>query len=360
MDFVDQIKAFATQIPKLSENINTEEATKNALIMPLINILGYNVFDPAEVVPEFTADHGTKKGEKVDYAIMRDGKPAILIECKNIDSDLNKEEASQLFRYFSVTEVKIGVLTNGIIYRFYSDLDAPNKMDDKAFLEINLLDIKDATIGELKRFTKESFDPEDLTSAASELKYTKEIKNILAKELDAPSNDFVKFFAKQVYSGILNQNAREKFTIITKNALNQFINERINERLKSAMAEEHPPQIKDTNPSNGASVDNIDEEKDDGIVTTPEEWEGYYIIKGILREVIDAKRVAMRDTKSYCGILLDDNNRKPICRLLFNTKQKYIVLFDRNKEQQKVSIEDVGEIYTYANQLKDVVKYYDE
>ena len=191
MDSGDEIKALAEN-SKISENICTEEATKNALIMPFLNILGYNVFDPTEVVPEFTADHGTKKGEKVDYAIIKDGKPSILIECKCIDSNLNNEQASQLFRYFSVTDAKVGVLTNGIIYRFFSDLDSPNKMDDKPFLEINLLEIKEPHIGEIKRFTKGSFDPDGLASAATELKYVKEIKQILAEELTNPSEEFVK------------------------------------------------------------------------------------------------------------------------------------------------------------------------
>ena len=174
MDFIDQIKVLAAKIPKLSESIKTEEATKNALVMPLLNILGYNVFDPTEVVPEFTTDYGTKKGEKVDYAIIQGGKPIILIECKNIDADLDKEHASQLFRYFSVSEAKIGILTNGIVYRFFTDIDTPNKMDDKAFLEINLLDIKEPLINELKRFKKESFNIDDLANIACELKYTRE------------------------------------------------------------------------------------------------------------------------------------------------------------------------------------------
>ena len=143
MDFIDQIKVLAAKIPSLSANIKTEEATKNALVMPLLNILGYNVFDPTEVVPEFTTDYGTKKGEKVDYAIFREGKPVILIECKSIDVDLDTVHASQLFRYFTVSEAKIGILTNGIVYRFFTDIDAPNKMDEKPFLEINLLDIKE-------------------------------------------------------------------------------------------------------------------------------------------------------------------------------------------------------------------------
>ena len=359
MDFIDQIKELAARIPKLRENIKTEEATKNALVMPLINILGYNVFDPTEVIPEYTADFGTKKGEKVDYAIFKDGNPVILIECKNIDADLDRVHASQLFRYFSVTEAKIGILTNGIIYRFYTDLDSPNKMDDKSFLEINFLDIKEPLINELKRFRKESFDMDDLAPVACELKYTREIKQILSKETNLPSEDFVKFFAKQVHSGPLTQNVREKFTVITKNALSQFINEKITERLKFAMSENPSDSIIEKN--DGQEITESAEESNDGIVTTEEEIEGYHIVKSILRATIDPKRISMRDKKRYCGILLDDNNRKPICRLHFNTKQKYLELFiDENRKAEKTPISELNEIYNYSNQLMATLNSYEK
>lgn len=355
MDFIDQIKVLATKIPKLSESIKTEEATKNALVLPLLNILGYNVFDPTEVVPEFTTDYGTKKGEKVDYAIMQNGKPIILIECKNIDADLDKEYASQLFRYFSVSEAKIGILTNGIVYRFYTDIEAPNKMDDKSFLEINLLDIKEPLINELKRFKKESFNIDDLANVACELKYTKEIKLILANEINSPSEEFVKFFAKKVNEGPFTQSVRDKFTVITKNAINQFINDRINDRLKFAMSEE---TISSTSNNENSSID-AENNASDGVVTTQEEIEGYLIVKSILREKIDLKRIAIRDKKSYCGVLLDDNNRKPICRMYFNTKQKYLGIFS-DKNEEKVPIEDLNSIYNYADKLKITIEDYEK
>ena len=366
MDFIDQIKILAAKIPKLSESIKTEEATKNALVLPLLNILGYNVFDPTEVVPEFTTDYGTKKGEKVDYAIIQDGKPIILIECKNIDADLDKEHASQLFRYFSVSEAKIGILTNGIVYRFYTDIDAPNKMDDKAFLEINLLDIKEPLINELKRFMKESFNIDDLANVACELRYTKEIKLILANEINSPSEEFVRYFTKKVTNSPFTQSVRERFTILTKNALNQFINDRINDRLKLAMSEDSVlsnsieyVQASNLNEGKEFSLSDVSNNNLEKIVTTGEELEGYYIIKAILRESLDLKRVTIRDKKSYCGVLLDDNNRKPICRMYFNTKQKYLGLFTEDKDEEKVPIDDLNRIYDYADKLKNLVNSYD-
>src|SRR5689334_11303987 len=111
MDFAERIGELAALVVKQAGDIQTEEATKNAMIMPLIAALGYNVFNPREVTPELHADVGVKKGEKVDYAIIVGGKPAILFECKWHGADLSKEHASQLYRYFSVTDARFGVLT---------------------------------------------------------------------------------------------------------------------------------------------------------------------------------------------------------------------------------------------------------
>lgn len=352
MDFIDEVKALAARIPNLKDSIQTEEATKNALVMPMINILGYNVFDPTEVIPEFTADHGTKKGEKVDYAIIKDDCPIMLIECKPLGSDLNTKHASQLFRYFNVTCAKVGILTNGTVYRFFSDLEDANKMDDKPFMELDLLNIKDAQVEELKRFKKERFDADELESVANDLKYTKEIKQILFNEMNKPSDDFVKFLANQVYNGRITPNKRDQFAAITKNAFNQFINDRINERLSFAMKDDakQAPDEESEEPI---------EPIDDGIVTTEEEIEGYHIVKAILRETIDPERVVMRDTKSYCGILLDDNNRKPICRLRFNTAQKYVGILDENRKETKTPIDELNDIYNLSDELKAVVTWFD-
>lgn len=362
MDFIDEISILSAKIPTLSESIKTEEATKNALIMPFITILGYNVFDPAEVIPEFTADHGIKKGEKVDYALFKDGKPVILIECKNIDANLDDGQASQLFRYFNVTDAKVGILTNGIVYRFYSDLESANKMDAKPFLEIDLSNIKESSINELKRFKKESFDIDNLATVATELKYTREVKNILLNEMTSPSDNFTRFFAKQVYNGAITQNRLESFNGIIKNAFNQFVNDRINERLAHALGEDKT--VFESSGSIEESHDDEDGTKTDiDIVTTNEELEGYLIVKAILTEIIDSNRIAKRDVKSYCGVLLDDNNRKPVCRLWFKSKQKYVGIFDDetdSKREVKTPINNLNEIFSLADRFKNVVKWFDQ
>ncbi len=322
-----------------SSQIKTEEATKTALIMPFINALGYNVFNPIEVIPEFTADVGTKKNEKVDYAITKEQKIIILIECKSVDTDLGKQHASQLYRYFSVTESRFAILTNGLIYQFYSDIETPNKMDSKPFFTFSLLDFKRHDIVELQKFTKDAFALDKILTTASSLKYTNAVKSILEKELTEPSEEFVRFFAKKVFEGSLTKQVLDKFTNIVKQARKQFINEKIDDRFKSVISNEEQEPFLENN-----VVD------DNGIDTTDEEIEGYNIIKAILRSTVDVKRVVMRDTKSYCGILLDDNNRKPLCRLHFNYSQKYIGIVS-NKKEVRHEIENVDDIFNYTEQL---------
>ncbi|MDQ6991508.1 MAG: type I restriction enzyme HsdR N-terminal domain-containing protein [Mariprofundaceae bacterium] len=341
-------------MPKQIAHIQTEEATKNAFIMPFISSLGYDVFNPLEVIPEFTADVGTKKGEKVDYAIKKDDDIIILIECKWSGASLHKDHASQLYRYFSATEARFAILTNGIDYKFYSDIDEPNKMDSKPFFSFNVLQFEDHQIKELKKFTKSAFSLEDILTTASTLKYTGAIKKILDEELKNPTEEFVRFFASRIYDGRLTQHVIEEFTGIVKEARSQFINEQINDRLKSAMSANEPESVVEENIDSGAKV----EPKKEGIETTQEEIDGYNIVKALLREVVDVQRVTMRDTKSYCGILLDDNNRKPICRLHFNYSRKYLGVISE-KSEERIEIESVDDIFQYADRIKATLLEYE-
>jgi len=359
MDFSEQIMALSAQISKQLKHIKTEEATKNAFIMPFINALGYNVFNPMEVVPEYTADIGIKKGEKVDYAIMKDEKPIMLFECKSAKANLEQEHSSQLSRYFSVTaEVKIGVLTNGLVYKFYSDLVDKNKMDDRPFLEFDMLDIKDQGIKELKRFRKEAFEVKKIVSDAGELKYTKEMKKILEEQFISPSGDFVRFLTKKVYSGKMTQSVTNKFKDITHRAFKQFINDKINDRLELALERESDVEKEEErSASEGGAQEG--KKQDDGIVTTEEEIEGFHIVRAILHEVIDPERVVLRDFKSYCNVLFDGRRQKPICRFYFDGRKKYVALFDENKKEEKVPIEKLSEIYKYADRIKTTIGYYE-
>lgn len=358
MDFVDRIRELSGQVRQQLVHIQTEEATKNALVMPFIGALGYNVFNPTEVTPELHADVGLKKGEKVDYAILKEGKPIILFECKWHGADLSKEHASQLYRYFSVTEARFGILTNGLKYRIFTDLEAPNKMDSKPFFEFDLLDYRDHDIEELKKFSKATFDLQDILNTASELKYTKEIQRILGVQLLNPSEDFVRFFTAQVYEGRMTQAIREQFAQTTRRAFRQFVNERITERLQSAISadaqvlmpvEQLPPAV-DAEAAVGRPA----------VETTSDELEAFYTIKAILHADVSSNRVVLRDVQSYCGILLDNNNRKPLCRLYLTGTRKSIGLFDTgDRKEVREVIERVEDIHQFADRLRATVHLYD-
>ena len=354
MDFADALRDLSNRIPQQLTHISTEEATKNALVLPFIASLGYNVFDTREVTPELTADVGTKKGEKVDYAVMKDGEPIMLVEVKCTGTSLDKCHASQLYRYFSVTSARFGVLTNGVTYRFFSDLDAPNKMDSKPFLEVDLTRLEDGQVAQLKKFAKSNFDVDGILETASDLKYTSEIKKILAQEMAEPSEDLVKLFAKRVYSGMFTKPVKEQFETITRRALHEFVSDRVRDRLTSALNQESETTARDEPVAPEAVV-----EPDADIETTQEELEGFYVVRAILAEVVDPRRVVMRDVRSYCGVLLDDNNRKPLCRMHFNTSQKYIGLFDGEKNETREAIEEITDIYRFAQHLKETAGRYD-
>ena len=364
MDFKDAILQLADRISKLKDNIATEEATKNAFIMPMISALGYDVFNPLEVVPELDCDLVKKKGEKIDYAIIKDGVPILLIECKHIDQDLTLHD-TQLQKYFVASNARFGVLTNGIEYRFYTDLDKQNIMDERPFLVVNMLEISEAEIEQLKKFHKSYYDVEEILSTAQELKYMTDVKGILNKEFANPSKEFVKYIIRPIYSGQIKENVLDLFTPIVKKSIASIIKERIAEKLNLAIktndepvpATQEPEQPKEEElPEGVVAID-----KETGVTTTQEEIDAFLIVKAILRQVVDIVRVYYRDTLSYFGILLDDNNRKPICRMYFNAKSaKYIATIDENKKETKHEIKSLDDIYEYADAIKAAVGFYEK
>ena len=353
MDLKDQIKLIADRT-KHKENIQTEEATKNAFVMPFLQSLGYDVFNPLEVVPEFIADIGIKKGEKIDYAIFKDGQPTILIECKDWRQNLNVHDG-QLLRYFHVSKAKFGLLTNGIVYRFYSDLVAPNKMDEKPFLEFNITEIKDNQIEELKKFHKANFDAESIVNTASEMKYMNELKHLLHQELTEPSSEFVKYFAKQVYPSVVTAKVLDQFTELTKKSIQHYISDLITERLKTALSKEDEKNKVENEISAEQNLEDISK-----INTTEEELEAFLIVKTILRQKVPATRVTYRDAQSYFAIFLDDNNRKAICRLYLNGGKKYLGTLDENKKETKFEIGTLDEIFNYSEILLKTTELYEK
>ena len=341
----DALKSLGTRIETLAPSITNEEQTKNAFIMPFFQTLGYDVFNPLEFVPEFTADVGIKKGEKVDYAMVIDGAPQILIECKSINENLTNHD-SQLFRYFGTTSSKFGLLTNGKEYRFYTDLDEQNKMDSTPFLTVDLTNIKDNQFLELAKFHKENFDVGKISSSAAELKYLNNLKLFLSENLNEPTESFIAYLVSQIYDGIKTKSTLEKFSPIIKKGFNQFITERVNEKLSAALNTNVETKTLDTTEEIQEVV------QDDGIITTPEELEAFTVFKVASKDFIDPSRLYYRDTKSYFGILIDDNNRKWVFRFYQKATKNLIEIRDAGTFEIDTPID----IALYQNEIKQAIE----
>jgi predicted type IV restriction endonuclease len=348
MEIKEKLYSLSERIEKILDQIKTEEGTKQSLILPFFQILGYDVFNPLEFCPEFDADYGIKKGEKVDYAIIIDGEPIILVEAKACNDNLDKHGA-QLFRYFNSSKAKFGVLTNGVKYRFFTDLDETNKMDQKPFFEVDLLNLNDTQISYLKNFEKDSLDVNSILSTAEELKYSNLIKDLLKQQLASPSEDFANYILSHIYEGRKTATVVEKFLPIVKRAFNQLITETLSTKFAETLKG-------DTT----LNTDNIDDVKEEiaadlnKIITTPEELEGFAIIKSLLRTTIEPNDITYKDTETYFGILYKNNTRKWICRLYLGTK-KSIVIPTGDKGQERFYLETLNDLYSYEEQLKNIV-----
>jgi len=343
----ERLSSLADRLDQVRGTSMTEEATKTALVLPMIRELGYDVFNPKEVIPEFTADVGIKKGEKVDYAICQEGMPIILFECKPMGAKL-ESYSSQLYRYFSTTKARIAILTDGVIYRFYSDLLETNILDSKPFLVMNLDRLTKDVSDRIAPFTKENFSIDSVLADAALLYAKSQIRERFAKELLNPSDDLVRFFADPVHNGPMRQNVLDKYRPIVRAAILDHITSSIETRLRSAI--QSSQEVDEQAPAE------ITKESDE-VVTTEEELNGFYAVKAILSTEVNPKRICARDVQSYFGVLLDDNNRKPICRLHFNRKQKYLGVFNDKREVEKIPIASVDELFIHSDRIKESLKW---
>lgn len=221
MDLIKKLSAISDRIRNYKDNVKSEQATIDAFIKPFIRALGYDDTNPTEVVPQYTADVGVKQDEKVDLAILKNGKAVMLIECKDYDSALSEKDLTQLYRYFTSTDARIGVLTNGVLYRFYTDLEKPNVMNTEPFFQFGMFDIQPSLVKVLENFTKDKFDLDNACSIAVDLKHRGEIKQILIAQLGTPTDDFVRFFHEATKSRI----AMQDFANVVKRAFHEFLDE---------------------------------------------------------------------------------------------------------------------------------------
>lgn len=349
MDFSEELRQLGGKVNSVKDQIKTEEATKISLVMPFIQLLGYDIFDPSEVVPEFVADVGIKKGEKVDYAIKINGEPAILVEVKCFGDPLVAHD-SQLFRYFTVTKARFAVLTNGVVYRFYSDLQEPNKLDETPFLEFDIQNMKEPLVAEVKKFQKERFDAKALVSDAANLKYVGQVKSIMDREIKDPSPEFCRFFLKEVQpQKSVTQAVLDRFQPLIRKALSLYVTELLNDKFKAAMEVTNEPGAQKDASIPEPPPPPLTDEKE--IVTSAEELQAWYVIKAVLGEVVTPKRITLKDNLSYCSVLLDGNTWKWICRLYFNSTQRVVAISKEDKTENRIPIKEIDDLYDLKTEL---------
>ena len=360
-DFKDAVLQLSDKIKKQREGIQTEEATKNAFIMPMIAAWGYDVFNSFEVVPEMDCDLA-KRGDKIDYAIMKDEQPILLIECKHCKQNLDLHN-TQLAKYYAASNVRFGVLTNGIEYRFYADLTKKNIMDEKPFLVVNMTELSDMDIEQLKKFHKSYYNEEEILSTAQELQITIQVKNMLNNDFQQPSDEFTRYFVRSLNDGRYNAKLVEQYRPIVKKSIAAVINDIISERLNVAIKngedsatqqaekteEPNQPDIQNVLTDGAVSID-----KESGIVTTQEEIDAYNIVRSILRQHVDASRIKYKDFKSYFSVNIDGSVWWWICRISIGKRSKKICIpKDNYKSNEWLNIESIDDIFKYADKLKE-------
>ena len=344
MDTDTQIEALSAKLLLHREFLETEEAAKMALVVPLLGALGYDTSDPSEVRPEFTCDVASRRGEKVDYAICNGDKINILIECKPISAKLSLDNAHQLIRYFNTQEARLAVLTNGLIWKFYSDTERTNRMDEKPFYEFNLERPSKADYRILSHFEKQTFDIEKVVKLAEAMKSERAVMRSLEAELETPSDDFVKLIAREIHDGKrMTAQIVDRYRLAIQNAAKSIIRKRVLGMLDST--ESQAPEADINEPSSE-------------IETTDIEIEGFHIVRAIGSQCVAPSRIVMRDAKSYCAILLDDNNRKPIVRLRFNSESNLkLGIFAESNDEVLVDLDDPQSIYQSAKAINDRIKF---
>lgn len=341
MDFEASIAELQSRLREHREVLETEEAAKTTLVLPFLRALGFDVFNPAEVKAEFTCDVGTKKGEKVDYALCVDGAVTVLVECKPVNSELSIKHASQLFRYFAATNAKFSLLTNGVIYKFFTDSDKANMMDESPFFTFSLDDYRKADLRNLASFQKGEFDVDRIVAQAGTLKLQSQVMDELKKEFTEPSEEFVRVIASRLHDGILTKPVRDKYQVAITTAIDALIRQRIDERLQSAISHNASPEM---------AIEAAPVEAKE-IETTQVEIDGFNIIRAICSKAVSPERIVMRDAQSYCAVLLDDNNRRTIARIHFNSpKARYLGVFT-GKDEDRRPVTGPVDIYQHADAL---------
>lgn len=322
MGFKEDLQKLSAQVGERKDYINNEETTKQSLIIPFVQTLGFEVFNPLEVRPEYIADFGKKKGEKVDYALFKDKKPVIFIEAKSVDENLKNHDA-QLSRYFNaVPEVKLAILTNGVEYKFFTDLNSENMMDDSPFLTLNILDLKDSDYETIQKFKKDEFNKEELLNHAEELVYMSALRGTLRNLFKNPNDDFVRFLIKDVSEIRVTSAVIERFRPLVKKAISNTVLDIVSTSLSKDEHLEEPEVIE---PETETEIQETENPQKREVITTNEEISAYDRVVQILGKYgKDISDVNYKDTTIYFGIYRK-NITNWFLRLNLDSQTKHII-----------------------------------
>lgn len=301
--FKESMQRLGVQVATRQEHILNEETAKQSLIIPFLAALGYDVFDPLEIRPEYDSDFGKKKGEKVDYAVIKNGDPIMFIEAKSPSQKLENHD-SQLARYFNATPgMKIGIITNGIIYKFFTDLNTGNIMDETPFLELNITELCDTDIEALARFRKEMFDAQQVVLFAEELIYTSNLNKKLEDIFKNPPDEFIRYLIKDFSDTRITQNVIDRFRPIVKKSISQAL---LNLVSQSLAAQTQNTPLEDTPEDLAAATLDVEgSKKKAAIDTTENELSAFELIKAILLDAgKDVSLLDYKDTTNYFSVFV--------------------------------------------------------
>ncbi len=326
MEYNNTLIKFAAKVKEKKHSCATEEATKHSLILPFIQILGYDIFDPTEVVPEVDCDL-KHTGERIDYIVERDGRHQILIECKHWKQNLDKH-VMQLGAYFAASDARIGILTNGVEYRFFTDLEKVNLMDEKPFLVVDMENLKETDVDWLCEFRKGSFNAVRITDKALQQVRLQKLKSLVADELSDPSIAFTRHFARMIFPSSPNTKAVEAIRPLLVKAIGEVTG-------------------KTPAPIPGVPDDETELLK---AVTTA------------LNGIVSPDRIVWKENQQYSTVRLDGSEWRPICRIKYTKWAKWIMVTHWDASTERLSqgerhvLSSPSDIANHSDELQQIVK----
>lgn len=353
MGFAEDVYRLASQVSARKEHCKgNEELTKNSLILPFFQVLGYDIHDPSVLHPEYRAGFAANK-EKVDYAVFLKGAPVLFVEAKPVASQLDNYDA-QLAKYFNSTPgVKLAVITNGVRYKFFTDLKAPNLMDSEPFFEFEIESIRPEEIAILDGFRADCFDPSGLVTRAENLVYLRTLKKKVRSLFRDTSDEFVRFMCSDIYQGRITANVLERLTPLVQQAMSDVLVDMVSQGLTQEIAKTDEvaaivPSAQDLVPAaDGTKSPDLKT----AVVTTEEELAAFNLVCETIKATSGGdSHVAYKDTASYFVIHLEKPSRW-FMRLLFGADKKSVV-FHIPLSQANAILGDAGKVENY-NQAAD-------